>query len=47
MTVEKIMKWSHQQAEALQKVSAWRARHDSPYFLLAGYAGTGKSIGNE
>lgn len=37
------MKWSPQQAEALQKVSAWRARRPSPFFLLAGYAGTGKS----
>ena len=37
------LRWSPQQAEALAVAGAWlRIRH-SPFFYLAGYAGTGKS----
>lgn len=40
------MNWSSQQARALDQVAAWKrtwSRGDRPYFILAGYAGTGKS----
>jgi len=37
------MKWSPQQAKALESVSAWLQRTDQQTFYLAGYAGTGKT----
>jgi exodeoxyribonuclease-5 len=37
------MKWSPQQAAALNAVAEWRALRKTPYFYLAGYAGTGKT----
>jgi exodeoxyribonuclease V len=37
------MEWSAQQEAALQKVNRWRKAGSSPYFMLAGYAGTGKT----
>jgi exodeoxyribonuclease-5 len=37
------MIWSPQQERALASVAAWKRSRDKPYFLLAGYAGTGKS----
>jgi len=35
--------WSPQQEKALRLVERWRASGASPYFVLGGYAGTGKS----
>ena len=37
------MIWSAQQEAALQKVNQWRKSSSEPYFMLAGYAGTGKT----
>ena len=37
------MEWSAQQEAALQKVNRWRKAGSSPYFMLAGFAGTGKT----
>jgi exodeoxyribonuclease-5 len=37
------MKWSPQQAAALDAVAQWRAKREQPFFYLAGYAGTGKT----
>lgn len=37
------MKWSPQQAEALDRVAQWMRDRDRPFFYLAGYAGTGKT----
>jgi exodeoxyribonuclease-5 len=37
------VKWSPQQAGALDAVSEWLRTGDRPYFYLAGYAGTGKT----
>jgi exodeoxyribonuclease V len=35
--------WSPQQKDALQKIDRWRRSGDQPWFLAAGYAGTGKT----
>lgn len=37
------MKWSPQQAAALDTVAKWMRTSDTTYFYLAGYAGTGKT----
>lgn len=37
------MEWGAQQSTALDRVSQWMKRKDTPYFYLAGWAGTGKS----
>lgn len=37
------MKFSAQQEKALQDVARWHRSGDSPFYYLAGYAGTGKS----
>lgn len=37
------MIWSPQQEKALTKAARWRSTKYSPYFLCAGFAGTGKS----
>jgi len=37
------MIWSAQQEQALQKVNRWRKSRGKPFFMLAGYAGTGKT----
>ena len=37
------MRWSPQQEHALRKAKQWRTTGASPYFTLAGYAGTGKT----
>lgn len=37
------MKWSPQQAAALDTVATWLKETNDPYFYLAGYAGTGKT----
>jgi exodeoxyribonuclease-5 len=38
-----VMKWSPQQAAALDAVGEWLRRGDRPVFRLFGYAGTGKT----
>lgn len=35
--------WSTQQQQAIDKVGRWLKTQDKPYFMLAGYAGTGKT----
>jgi exodeoxyribonuclease-5 len=35
--------WSPQQDKALVKASRWHSLRDQPYFVLAGFAGTGKT----
>jgi exodeoxyribonuclease-5 len=37
------MIWSPQQEKALARAARWRSTRDKPYFLCAGFAGTGKS----
>lgn len=37
------MEWSPQQERALRLVEDWRRSASSPYFVLGGYAGTGKT----
>jgi exodeoxyribonuclease-5 len=37
------MQWTNQQAAALTSVSQWLKSRSSPWFYLAGYAGTGKT----
>ena len=37
------MEWSPQQEQALRLVSRWLASSADPYFVLGGYAGTGKT----
>src|SRR5271157_200293 len=37
------MEWTAQQETALQRVNQWRKAGSDPYFMLAGYAGTGKT----
>lgn len=37
------VEWSPQQREAQRLVGEWRRRGSRPYFVLAGYAGTGKT----
>ena len=37
------MEWSSQQESALRLAERWRRVRSSPYFMLAGYAGTGKT----
>lgn len=37
------MEWTPQQATALNRVNQWLKTQDSPWFYLAGYAGTGKT----
>lgn len=37
------MRWSPQQAEALDAVERWRRDRSQPWFFLGGYAGTGKT----
>ncbi len=37
------MNWSPQQEAAILQVERWKRDRDRPYFLLAGFAGTGKS----
>lgn len=37
------MEWSPQQEKALAAVERWRASGAKPYFVLGGYAGTGKT----
>jgi exodeoxyribonuclease-5 len=42
-TPDHLMIWSPQQEAALAKSSRWKRLRDSPYFVLAGFAGTGKT----
>ena len=37
------MEWTAQQEAALDKVGRWRKSFNKPFFMLAGYAGTGKT----
>jgi exodeoxyribonuclease-5 len=37
------MNWSGQQVQALDKVGSWIKSKSKPFFMLAGYAGTGKT----
>ena len=37
------MEWTAQQEAALDKVGRWRKSSNKPFFMLAGYAGTGKT----